>query len=216
MPPAKDVHPADLSDPTATSDRRPRTLDDPLVISGVQQYRASLEEGGRPDRRELLGKHPEIAGELAACLDALEFVQQVAPQLRRQATGTAGDTSKSGGIRPLAALGDFRIEREIGRGGMGVVYEATQLSLGRRVALKVLPFAAVLDPKHLKRFKTEATAAAGLHHQNIVPVHSVGCERGVHYYAMQYVEGADAGRGDKPGVRSQGSGVRGGGDGATG
>src|SRR5262249_26264447 len=54
---------------------------------------------------------------------------------------------------------------------------------------KVLPFAAALDPKHLQRFKNEAQAAAHLHHQHIVPVYSVGCERGVHFYAMQYIEG---------------------------
>jgi serine/threonine protein kinase len=86
-------------------------------------------------------------------------------------------------------LGDFRVLREIGRGGMGIVYEAEQVSLGRRVALKVLPFAAALDPKQLQRFKNEAQAAACLHHTNIVPVFGVGCERGVHYYAMQYIEG---------------------------
>jgi WD40 repeat protein/serine/threonine protein kinase len=86
-------------------------------------------------------------------------------------------------------LGDFQIVREIGRGGMGVVYEAEQLSLGRRVALKVLPFAAALDAKQLQRFKNEAQAAAGLHHTNIVPVYAVGCERGVHYFAMQFIDG---------------------------
>jgi serine/threonine protein kinase/tetratricopeptide (TPR) repeat protein len=86
-------------------------------------------------------------------------------------------------------LGDFRILREVGRGGMGVVYEAVQLSLGRRVALKVLPFASTLDAKQLQRFKNEAQAAAQLHHTNIVPVHATGCERGVHYYAMQFIEG---------------------------
>src|SRR5581483_1737945 len=78
---------------------------------------------------------------------------------------------------------------EIGRGGMGVVYEAEQISLGRRVAVKVLPFAGALDSKHLQRFKNEAQAAAHLHHTNIVPVHFVGCERGVHFYAMQYIQG---------------------------
>ena len=72
---------------------------------------------------------------------------------------------------------------------MGVVYEAEQISLGRRVALKVLPFAAALDARQLQRFKNEAQAAACLHHTNIVPVFGVGCERGVHYYAMQYIEG---------------------------
>jgi serine/threonine protein kinase/Flp pilus assembly protein TadD len=86
-------------------------------------------------------------------------------------------------------LGDFRLLREVGRGGMGVVYEAEQISLGRRVALKVLPFASTLDSRHLQRFKNEAHAAAQLHHTNIVPVFATGCERGVHFYAMQYVEG---------------------------
>ena len=83
----------------------------------------------------------------------------------------------------------FRLVREIGRGGMGTVYEAVQLSLGRRVALKVLPFAAALDPRHLERFRNEAQAAAQLHHTNIVPVYAVGCERSVHFYAMQLIEG---------------------------
>src|SRR5262249_5745685 len=86
-------------------------------------------------------------------------------------------------------LGDFRIIREIGRGGMGIVYEAEQISLVRQVALKVLPFAAALDEKRLQRFKHEAQAAAHLHHTNIVPVFAIGCERAVHFYAMQYIAG---------------------------
>src|SRR5262249_23801321 len=91
---------------------------------------------------------------------------------------------------PVAGtLGDFRIVREIGRGGMGVVYEAQQLSLRRRVALKVLPFAAVLDPRQLQRFQNEAQTAACLHHTNIVPGYAVGCERGGHFFAMQYIDG---------------------------
>ena len=89
----------------------------------------------------------------------------------------------------MTALGDFHILREVGRGGMGIVYEAEQLSLRRRVALKVLPFAAALDPRQLARFKSEAQATALLHHTNIVPVHAVGAERGVHYYAMQFIDG---------------------------
>jgi serine/threonine protein kinase/tetratricopeptide (TPR) repeat protein len=89
----------------------------------------------------------------------------------------------------LGQLGDFRLLREVGRGGMGVVYEAEQLSLNRRVALKVLPFAAALDPRRLQRFKNEAQAAAHLQHQHIVPVYYVGLERGVHFYAMQFIDG---------------------------
>lgn len=86
-------------------------------------------------------------------------------------------------------LGDYRLNREIGRGGMGIVYEATQLSLRRSVALKILPFAAVLDSQQVARFRNEAQAAASLHHPHIVPVFAVGCERGVHYYSMQLIDG---------------------------
>ncbi len=86
-------------------------------------------------------------------------------------------------------LGDFSIERELGRGGMGIVYEAQQISLQRRVALKVLPFASMLDERQLARFKNEALAAAQLHHPHIVPVFAVGCEQGLHFYVMQLIEG---------------------------
>ena len=86
-------------------------------------------------------------------------------------------------------VGEFSIVREIGRGGMGVVYEAVQGTLDRRVALKVLPFAAIADDRQLKRFKNEARAAATLHHNHIVPIHSVGADQGIHYYAMQFING---------------------------
>src|SRR5262249_8148865 len=124
------------------------------------------------------------------CLDALEFVHDIGPRFEGSTARPA--TSRSALSSPLdlpAPLGDFRVLREIGRGGMGVVYEAEQLSLGRRIALKVLPFAFTLDTRQLQRFKNEARAAAQLHHSNIVPIYSVGCERGVHFYAMQYIEG---------------------------
>ena len=87
-------------------------------------------------------------------------------------------------------LGDYRIIREVGRGGMGVVYEAEQESLGRRVALKVLATSALLDPQRVARFHREAKAAARLHHTNIVPVFGVGESQGIHYYVMQFIAGA--------------------------
>src|SRR4029077_16420039 len=106
----------------------------------------------------------------------------------------SGSQSSSSGqpsdlISPSARLGDYRILREVGRGGMGVVYEAEQVSLGRHVALKVLPFAAAIDPKQRQRFQIEAQAAAQLHHPHIVPIFGVGCDHGIHYYAMQFVDG---------------------------
>ncbi|MHC4137750.1 MAG: serine/threonine protein kinase, partial [Planctomycetota bacterium] len=152
------------------------SLDDDSVVAELSAYIEALEAGGRPNREELLQRFPEIADELTACLDGLDFVHQVGPPL--------GESLQEDDQQPAAPLGDFKILREAGRGGMGVVYEAEQMSLGRRVALKVLPFAAVLDSRYLQRFKNEAQAAAHLHHTNIVPVYAVGCDRGVHYYAM--------------------------------
>ena len=155
------------------------------VIRAVQDYLALMESGRKPDRKEFLGRYPEIAGALAECLAGLEFVHAAAPDLSHP----RADPAAPGDILAGVPLGDFHITREIGRGGMGIVYEAEQLSLGRRVALKVLPFAAAMVAKQLQRFKNEAQAAAQLHHTNIVPVHFVGCERGVHFYAMQFIEG---------------------------
>ncbi len=166
------------------------SADDPRVVQAVREYMAAVESGSRPNRQVFLARHGDIAEPLAECLEALEFLRAAAPQLETPA-GTAADGAPvpPPAIDPAVPLGDFRLLREIGRGGMGVVYEAEQLSLGRRVALKVLPFAWTLDPRQLQRFKNEARAVAHLHHTNIVPIYSVGCERGVHFYAMQYVEG---------------------------
>lgn len=94
---------------------------------------------------------------------------------------------------PSWVLGDYRIIREIGRGGMGVVYEARQISLNRSVALKVLPSVSLLSPTQLARFENEARAAASLHHDHIVPIYGVGSESGMRFFAMQYVDGSDVG-----------------------
>jgi serine/threonine protein kinase/WD40 repeat protein len=164
--------------------------DDPRVIAALREYAAALEGGRNPDRGQFLAGHANIAEPLAECLDGLEFVHAAGPPLQAStADRVVAGSSTSAELEPATPLGDFQILREIGRGGMGVVYEALQLSLGRRVALKVLPFAATLDARQLQRFKNEAQAAAQLHHPHIVPVYYVGCERGVHFYAMQFIEG---------------------------
>jgi tetratricopeptide (TPR) repeat protein len=162
---------------------------DGRLARALEEYRGLLEAGAAPDRAAFLARYPEMAEELAECLSGLEFVHAVAPSLSRDAAQGVAAAEVGAGVGPGAPLGDFRIIREVGRGGMGVVYEAEQISLGRRVALKVLPFAATMDPRQLQRFHNEARAAAGLHHTNIVPVHAVGQERGVHYYAMQFIDG---------------------------
>jgi serine/threonine protein kinase len=149
------------------------------------------------DRHQVMAQFPEFAAELHEFFALRDQIDRLAAPLRAAALSSAGpDVSKCQAPAPPAApstelgqIGEFRLLREIGRGGMGVVYEAYQTSLNRRVALKVLPFAAALDSKQLQRFQNEAQAAAQLHHSNIVPVYAIGAERGVHYYAMQLIEG---------------------------
>jgi serine/threonine protein kinase/WD40 repeat protein len=152
----------------------------------VDALTAQLQAGEPVDLEACIREHPEYAAQLRQLLPALEMLAG----LGRSAVEAPGELLPVGPAEEmLGTLGDFRLLREIGRGGMGVVYEAVQISLSRRVALKVLPFAAAMDTKQLQRFKNEAQAAAHLQHTNIVPVHYVGCERGVHFYAMQYIEG---------------------------
>jgi tetratricopeptide (TPR) repeat protein len=143
---------------------------------------AELRAGRQPDVTALARRYPDLAGELEAHAAQLAAILRCAP---------AGEPDAEGAEMPRR-LGDFRLLREVGRGGMGVVYEAEQQSLRRRVALKVLPFATLLDPLRLQRFQHEAEAAARLHHPHIVPVFAVGCEHGLHYYAMQLVDGRSA------------------------
>jgi WD40 repeat protein/serine/threonine protein kinase len=164
------------------------------VERALEEYAALQEAGREPDRDEFLRRHADIAPILAECLDALWVVRDFAAEVRRDSpvphvSSPLVQEEQGGALGSGLVLGDYQIVREISRGGMGVVYEAVQLSLQRRVALKALPFAATLDEKHLQRFQIEAHAAASLHHPNIVPVYGVGCEHGVHYYVMQYIEG---------------------------
>ena len=152
----------------------------------LDDYLAAREAGSEPDVQALLVQYPELADDLRACLASLKLIGAAATKAKNAADDFGAQQVHDW---PAQTLGDFQIVRELGRGGMGVVYEARQLSLGRRVALKVLPFAGMLDARQLQRFKNEAQAAAQLDHPNIVDVIAVGCERGVHYYAMRFIEG---------------------------
>ena len=153
----------------------------------VCEVSAKLEGGEAVDLDAIAAVHPEHVERLGKLLPTL----QAMAELGHSDTALLATSSESREATALktGVLGDYRILREVGRGGMGVVYEAEQVSLGRKVALKVLPFAAMLDQKQLQRFQNEARAAASLRHPNIVQVHFVGCERAVHFYAMDYIEG---------------------------
>ncbi len=191
-----------------------RSANDQELAELLDRYLLSLERNAPLDIEQLASAHPGLAADIrsfAVCVETLHHATQGLGSTNRgpepgQVKGeTAGSQwapdarhsdsrhPGSGSIYPKRPankrLGDFEIGPELGRGGMGVVYEANQISLQRKVALKVLPFAAMWDQKQVARFRNEARAAAQLHHPHIVPVFAVGEERGVHFYAMQFISG---------------------------
>jgi serine/threonine protein kinase/tetratricopeptide (TPR) repeat protein len=153
----------------------------------LEEYLIALEQGTAPSENELIAAHAHLANELRPYLDSLQLLHAAVCGLRESPAANFRSPSAVEGER--RQIGDYQIVREVGRGGMGIVYEAHQTSLNRRVALKILPFAAVLDQRQIARFRNEAQAAAQLHHPHIVPVFAVGQEQGVYYYAMQFIEG---------------------------
>ena len=163
--------------PGPDQERLARILDDYLV---------AIEQGLPVTPEELLAKYPEDAAQLRGYLSGLQLFHAAAGVAPQQVQGSliVGPLPQ-----PMQTIGDYQLVREIGRGGMGVVYEAFQVSLRRRVALKILPFTVANDAKQISRFKNEAQAAAQVQHPNIVPVYAVGEENGVHYYVMQLIEG---------------------------
>jgi WD40 repeat protein/serine/threonine protein kinase len=155
----------------------------------AEEFVARYRRGERPALTEYTDRYPEHAEQIRDLFPALVLMEQIAPD---------GDSSAGSPPRPSAReppgahpeqLGDFRILREVGRGGMGVVYEAEQVSLGRHVALKVLPPELLSNARMRQRFEREARAAAKLHHSNIVPVFAVGVHGRTPFFAMQFIQG---------------------------
>jgi serine/threonine-protein kinase len=154
----------------------------------AQEFMDRKRRGEEPTLQEYIDRHPELGDEIRELFPALLMMEN----LGAAPSGATGSITGSWGRAPrlqIKKLGDYRILREIGRGGMGVVFEAEQESLGRRVALKVLSASAIIDEKQIRRFEREARSAARLHHTNIVPVFGVGCQDGHHYYVMQFIQG---------------------------
>jgi serine/threonine protein kinase len=166
---------------TSSSDRDPL---DRLAGEFLERRR----RGEAPSPFEYAEKYPQLAEQILEFFPALEVMEGLKPGSE---DGTASHLvqSVSAPVQKLEQIGEYRILREIGKGGMGVVYEAIQESLGRRVALKILPFHGRVDPIQIERFRLESRSAARLHHGNIVPVHGMGEHQGVYYYAMQYIQG---------------------------
>src|SRR5262245_10895188 len=153
----------------------------------ADEFLARLKRGEKPTIGEYCARHPDLAEEIRDVFEALCMVEELKPG-QDEASGSYGDSVRVDGKR-LERIADYRILREIGRGGMGVVYEAEQEALSRRVALKVLPKTQAGDGKGLIRFQREAKAAARMHHTNIVPVFDVGQDGEHVFYAMQLIHG---------------------------
>ncbi len=158
---------------------------DPVEVL-ADEFLDRQRNGEHPTIEEYAAKHPELADAIRAAFPALVMLEGLGHSTLEPTGSIQG--AKVTQDR-LQRLGDFRVVREIGRGGMGVVYEAKQESLGRRVTLKVMAPGMLHDQKQIQRFEREAKAAAKLHHTNIVPVFSVGHEEGRHYYVMQFIAG---------------------------
>jgi serine/threonine protein kinase len=161
----------------------------------AEEFLERRRRGERPAVEEYVAQHPELAGAIRDLFPALLLMENLGEgSLGVPADGVdrAAATVDRAGTETGPApdqLGEYRILRAIGHGGMGIVYEAEQGSLGRRVALKVLPPRASANPVQVRRFEREARAAGRLHHTNIVPVFGVGREGDTYYYVMQYIQG---------------------------
>jgi WD40 repeat protein/serine/threonine protein kinase/TPR repeat protein len=154
----------------------------------AQDYLERLRKGETPDISQYTQRHPELAEQIRELFPMLGMMEDVRPADGDVSATIDGHVDGKAKTK-LVRLGEYRILREVGHGGMGIVYEAEQESLGRHVALKVLKTHSLLDPKQLQRFHREARAAARLHHTNIVPVHGVGQHDGMHFYIMQFIQG---------------------------
>ncbi|MHC5542109.1 protein kinase, partial [Singulisphaera rosea] len=158
---------------------------DPALFDIVEEYTRRLLSGEDVDLDALLAEHPEWAETLKGLLPTMQGLADFG-QLEADPLPIPNRRGESLGEW---YFGNFRVIREVGRGGMGIVYEAEQVELKRRVALKILPLAAAMDSRALQRFQLEAQVAGWLQHPRIVPVHAVGVVDELPFYAMQLVEG---------------------------
>ncbi len=160
-----------------------QTSDQSPVDRLAEEFLGRHRRGERPSVAEYVERHPEWADQIREVFPALVMMERLKPTPDELAGGRGGAAPAS------RRLGDYRIIREVGRGGMGVVYEAVQESLGRHVALKVLPWHGRIGTSQLDRFRLEARSAARMHHTNIVPVYDIGEHDGVYHYSMQFIQG---------------------------
>ncbi len=164
--------------------------DDERVGEAIEAYLALAEQGSAPDVEEFAARYPDLKDDVRAGLEGLELVHGLLGLGSAHGSGSGRGTAGDHRIESGRRIAGYRVVRELGRGGMGTVYEALHVGLDRPVALKVLGIHAAPDTSARRRFLNEARTAAGLHHTHIVPVFDVGQVGGLCYYAMQRIEGS--------------------------
>lgn len=160
-----------------------------LVDQLTTEFLESCRNGDSPDPETYVDRYPELADTIRELFPMIAALESMKRDDQREIARTATQLPLD-----LTELGDFEIVREIGRGGMGIVYEAEQRSLARRVALKVLPKQALLDPVQLQSFEREARIVARLHHTHVVSLYGAGEHNGYHFLAMELVQGESLNR----------------------
>jgi WD40 repeat protein len=164
----------------------PEIREEERLNEALAAYYESVEAGRPLDRAELLARYPDLADGLASFFAAKDSFERQAAPLLPASGATAAVAEVPARVR---CVGDYEVLEELARGGMGVVYRARQVSLGRLVALKMIRSGGLASEAELRRFQTEAAAAASLDHPNIVPIHEVGAHEGLPYFSMRLVEG---------------------------
>ncbi len=156
-----------------------------LLARLADEFMARYRRGEPPSLQEYLDRYPDLADDIRELFPAMVEIERTKQDRREDKEPPAADHATA----TPDQVGDYRILRTVGHGGMGIVYEAEQVALGRRVALKMLPPNLLPDERHKRRFEREARAAARLHHTNIVPVFGIGEHDGTPFYVMQFIQG---------------------------
>lgn len=156
---------------------------DELLEKIVADYTLRLRQGRAPSIGKYQDKYPAVRDEIEELLSSVAMIEGLKTDQKTENQFQESDISN------LKQLGDYLLIREVGRGGMGLVFEAVHQSLGRRVAIKIMRQRNIQDEKYIARFRREARSAARLHHTNIVSVFGVGQAEGFHYYVMEFIDG---------------------------
>src|SRR5271157_5675984 len=184
------VHRLDDSDASASDSGNPGSDSDDRLGEAIEIYLALIEQGATPEPEAFASLYPDLGEDIRSALGGLELVHGLVGQASGHGAGSGPGGGPGRSLESGRRIAGYRVVRELGRGGMGTVYEAVHVGLDRPVALKVLGIHAAPDSSARRRFLNEARTAAGLHHTHIVPVFDVGQAGALCYYAMQRIEGS--------------------------